>query len=142
MDILTHTQAKCVPGAFPSRNGLGTRLGAFCILLNVSANDLSFTQIMALQKMFSLYYISHSVGHVEESISLSEISEFSSIFLAPSPTPTLTEQNMMEMDQLSEQETRDLLISVLFVLKYLDRGSCVIKKCFSPTRIRDVCSLC
>ena len=64
-----------------------------------------------------------SVSHVEESLSLSEVSELSSLYnLAPSPTPTLVEQTMMEMDQLSEQETRDLLVSVLFVLKYLDIG--------------------
>ena len=48
----------------------------------------------------------------------------SSLYLAPSPTPTLTEQAVLEVDQLSEQETRDLLVSVLFVLKYLDRGLC------------------
>lgn len=61
-------------------------------------------------------------------MSLSEVSEFSSLFTAtaPSPTPTLTEQQtMMELDQLTEQETRDLLISVMFVLKYIDRGTLV-----------------
>ena len=63
-------------------------------------------------------------------MSLSELSEFSSIFTtAPSPTPTLVEQQtMMELDQLTEQETRDLLISVLFVLKYIDRGVYVTPK--------------
>lgn len=55
---------------------------------------------------------------------MSELSEFSSLNPAPSPTPTLTEHALMEMERLSEQETRDLLISVLFVLKYLDRGEC------------------
>ena len=69
--------------------------------------------------------ILYSTSHSEDQISLSEVSEFSSLFpTAPSPVPTLVEQQtIMELDQLTEQETRDLLISVLFVLKYIDRGT-------------------
>ena len=59
----------------------------------------------------------------------------SSLYLAPSPTPTLTEQAALEVDQLSEQETRDLLVSVLFVLKYLDRGLCGVVAMVSPGRV-------
>ena len=71
-----------------------------------------------------------STSHAEDQISLSEVSEFSSLFTtAPSssPVPTLVEQQtMIELDQLTEQETRDLLISVLFVLKYIDRGTIIL----------------
>lgn len=62
------------------------------------------------------------LGDSHDQLSLGELSEFSSLYLAPSPTPTAAEQTLVEMDQFTEQETRDLLISVLFVLKYLDRG--------------------
>ena len=36
--------------------------------------------------------------------------------------PTALEQTMMEMDRLGVEETRDLVVSVLFVLKHLDRS--------------------
>ena len=79
-------------------------------------------------KLGGLFFFSlYSTNHAEDQISLSEVSEFSSLFTtAPSPTPTLVEQQtMIELDQLTEQEIRDLLISVLFVLKYIDRGTMI-----------------
>ena len=33
------------------------------------------------------------------------------------------DQTLIEMDKISVDETRDLLMSVLFVMKHLDRGT-------------------
>ena len=43
-----------------------------------------------------------------------------SMCVLPFPSPL---QTLREMDRLSVEETRDLLVSVMFVLKHLDNGS-------------------
>lgn len=74
-------------------------------------------------------------------LSLSSDAASTLLFSGGTGGGSVLEEVVIEMDRLSMEETRDLLVSVLFVLKHLDTRECsfvelgVVSATFSHSRV-------